>query len=126
MHLEQAIAALALGTDTSNLPFTPCTGSPRCGVQVPSSATELPASRARIGSFEQLRQANDELLNRALKELAEAGVLHRDELAGALRALRAQTACGISQSGSCALCLLEFQTGSDNGLVCADQRTDIG
>ena len=35
------------------------------------SATELPASRARIGSFEQLRQANDELLNRALKELAD-------------------------------------------------------
>lgn len=35
------------------------------------AATELPASRARIGSFEQLRQANDELLNRALKELAD-------------------------------------------------------
>ncbi|WP_204312083.1 hypothetical protein, partial [Escherichia coli] len=35
------------------------------------AATELPASRARIGSFEQLRQANDELLNKALQELAE-------------------------------------------------------
>ena len=35
------------------------------------AATELPASRARIGSFEQLRQANDELLNRALKDLAD-------------------------------------------------------
>lgn len=35
------------------------------------ASTELPASRARIGSFEQLRQANDELLNRALKELAD-------------------------------------------------------
>jgi putative endopeptidase len=35
------------------------------------AATELPASRARIGSFDQLRQANDELLNRALKELAD-------------------------------------------------------
>ena len=35
------------------------------------AATELPASRARIGSFEQLRQANDELLNRALKALAD-------------------------------------------------------
>lgn len=35
------------------------------------AATELPPSRARIGSFEQLRQANDALLNRALKELAD-------------------------------------------------------
>ncbi|WP_457423724.1 M13 family metallopeptidase [Roseateles sp. P5_E7] len=35
------------------------------------AATELPASRARVGSFEQLRQANDELLNRALQELAD-------------------------------------------------------
>ncbi|MBI3350317.1 MAG: M13 family metallopeptidase [Burkholderiales bacterium] len=35
------------------------------------AATELPASRARIGSFEQLRQANDELLDKALKELAD-------------------------------------------------------
>ena len=35
------------------------------------AATELPASRARIGSFEQLRQNNDELLDKALKELAE-------------------------------------------------------
>ncbi|HEY9105139.1 MAG TPA: M13 family metallopeptidase, partial [Roseateles sp.] len=34
------------------------------------AATELPASRARIGSFEQLEQANAELLNRALKDLA--------------------------------------------------------
>ena len=35
------------------------------------AATELPAIRALIGSFEQLRQANDELLNRALKEMAD-------------------------------------------------------
>ena len=34
------------------------------------AATELPPSRARIGSFEQLRQANDDLLNQALRELA--------------------------------------------------------
>jgi len=39
------------------------------------AATEIPASRARIGSFEQLRQANDELLNRALKELADKPAL---------------------------------------------------
>lgn len=35
------------------------------------AATELPASRARIGSFEQLRQNNDALLKKALKELAD-------------------------------------------------------
>jgi hypothetical protein len=35
------------------------------------AATEMPASRGRIGSFEQLRQANDELLDKALKELAD-------------------------------------------------------
>ncbi|MFG6417016.1 M13 family metallopeptidase [Roseateles sp. DC23W] len=39
------------------------------------AATELPASRARIGSFEQLRQANDALLNQALKELADKPAL---------------------------------------------------
>jgi putative endopeptidase len=35
------------------------------------AATELPASRARIGSFDQLRQANDALLEAALRELAD-------------------------------------------------------
>jgi putative endopeptidase len=39
------------------------------------AATELPASRARIGSFEQLRQNNDALLNQALKELADKPAL---------------------------------------------------
>ncbi|MGQ3052272.1 MAG: M13 family metallopeptidase [Roseateles sp.] len=39
------------------------------------AATELPASRARIGSFEQLRQANDALLEKALKELADKPAL---------------------------------------------------
>lgn len=38
-------------------------------------ATELPASRARIGSFDQLRQNNDALLERALRELAEKPAL---------------------------------------------------
>ncbi len=35
------------------------------------AATELPPSRARIGSFDQLRQNNDALLDQALKELAD-------------------------------------------------------
>jgi len=39
------------------------------------AATELPASRARIGSFEQLRQNNDALLDKALKELADKPTL---------------------------------------------------
>ena len=39
------------------------------------AATELPASRARIGSFEQLRQANDALLEKSLGELAEKPAL---------------------------------------------------
>ena len=39
------------------------------------AATELPPSRSRIGSFDELRQANDELLNRALKELADQPTL---------------------------------------------------
>ena len=34
------------------------------------AATEMPAGRARIGGFEQLRQNNDALLDKALKELA--------------------------------------------------------
>ncbi len=36
-----------------------------------SAATELPAARARIGSFDQLRQANDALLEQALRELTD-------------------------------------------------------
>ncbi|MFT7771997.1 M13 family metallopeptidase [Roseateles sp.] len=39
------------------------------------AATELPASRARIGSFEQLRQNNDALLEKALKDLADKPAL---------------------------------------------------
>jgi putative endopeptidase len=39
------------------------------------ATTELPASRARIGSFEQLRQNNDALLDKALKELADKPTL---------------------------------------------------
>lgn len=39
------------------------------------ATTELPASRARIGSFEQLRQNNDALLDKALKELADKPAL---------------------------------------------------
>jgi len=39
------------------------------------AATELPASRARIGSFEDLRRNNDALLDKALKELADKPAL---------------------------------------------------
>jgi hypothetical protein len=36
--------ALVMGTVTSQLPFTHGTGSPGCGVHVPSAATAVPAS----------------------------------------------------------------------------------
>lgn len=39
------------------------------------AATELPASRARIGGFEDLRRNNDALLDKALKELADKPAL---------------------------------------------------
>ncbi|MFN3861670.1 MAG: M13 family metallopeptidase [Roseateles sp.] len=35
------------------------------------ATTELPPGRARVGNFDQLRQANDALLSQALKELAD-------------------------------------------------------
>ncbi|MDR7271791.1 putative endopeptidase [Pelomonas saccharophila] len=41
------------------------------------AATELPASRARIGSFEDLRQNNAAVLDKALKELADRPELQK-------------------------------------------------
>lgn len=59
------------------------------------AATELPASRARIGSFEQLRQANDELLNRALKELADKPA---QQTTPGLKLIAAYYASGMDQA----------------------------
>lgn len=59
------------------------------------AATELPASRARIGSFEQLRQANDELLNRALKELADQPAL---QTTPGLKLIAAYYAAGMDEA----------------------------
>ena len=59
------------------------------------AATELPASRARIGSFEQLRQNNDELLNRALKELAEKPAL---QTTPGLKLIAAYYASGMDEA----------------------------
>ena len=59
------------------------------------AATELPPSRARIGSFEQLRQANDELLNRALKELADKPAL---QTTPGLKLIAAYYAAGMDEA----------------------------
>ncbi|MDG0861448.1 M13 family peptidase [Pelomonas aquatica] len=59
------------------------------------AATELPASRARIGSFEQLRQNNDALLGKALKELAETPSL---QTTPGLRLIAAYYASGMDEA----------------------------
>ncbi len=59
------------------------------------AATELPASRARIGSFEQLRQANDALLNQALKELADKPAL---QTTPGLKLIAAYYASGMDEA----------------------------
>ncbi|MFT7723265.1 MAG: M13 family metallopeptidase [Roseateles sp.] len=59
------------------------------------AATELPASRARIGSFEQLRQANDALLNQALKALADQPAL---QTTPGLKLIAAYYASGMDEA----------------------------
>ena len=62
-----ACAAAALAQDA-----TPCSDFDSFVNGRWTAATELPASRARIGSFDTLRMANDKLLETALAELAAA------------------------------------------------------
>lgn len=59
------------------------------------AATELPASRARIGSFDQLRQANDALLEKALKELADQPAL---QTTPGLKLIAAYYASGMDEA----------------------------
>lgn len=59
------------------------------------AATELPASRARIGSFDQLRQANDALLEKALKELADQPAL---QTSPGLKLIAAYYASGMDEA----------------------------
>jgi len=59
------------------------------------ATTELPASRARIGSFEQLRQNNDALLEKALKELADKPAL---QTSPGLKLIAAYYASGMDEA----------------------------
>ena len=89
-------AARTLAADTSGLSkaIQPCDDFYAYVNAGWEAATELPASRARIGSFEQLRQANDELLNNALKELADKPAL---QTTAGLKLIAAYYASGMDE-----------------------------
>ncbi|MCE4538299.1 M13 family metallopeptidase [Pelomonas sp. P7] len=59
------------------------------------AATELPPNRARVSSAEQLRQANDELLTRALLELADKPAL---QTTPGLKLIAAYFASGMDEA----------------------------
>jgi putative endopeptidase len=90
-----ATASLALDLNGLSKDVTPCDDFYAFVNANWEAATELPPSRARIGSFEQLRQANDELLNRALKELADKPAL---QTTPGLKLIAAYYASGMDEA----------------------------
>jgi putative endopeptidase len=59
------------------------------------AATELPASRARIGGFEDLRRSNDALLDKALKDLVDKPAL---QTTPGLKLIAAYFASGMDET----------------------------